>query len=62
MAKTKKEEERVEVTATIELEVNKKDVLVTLLKKRIHNLFDREPSGSMSNQGLEKLADEILSL
>lgn len=60
--KTDNVEEKVEVKATITLEMSKRDLIVELLKKRVHGLFDREPNGSMSHQGVEKLADEILSI
>jgi hypothetical protein len=39
-----------------------KQEIVNLLKARIPSLFDREPMGSMSQSGLEKLVDEICQL
>ena len=41
---------------------SKKDEIVTLLKKRVYDIFDRTPNGSIRNDELSKLVNEIIKV
>jgi len=53
MAKTKKVEKK---------EPDKKELIASLLRKRIYEIFDRTPVGSLRDSEVAKLSEEISKL
>lgn len=53
---------KVETTDVFPEEENIKEEMISLLKVEIPKLFDRTPTGSLSQTGLEELTNKILEI